>query len=212
MTAEADERTRIIDAAYRCLTARDGATVPVTDILAEAGLSTRAFYRHFASKDSLLLAMFRRDSDRVMGQMDAIVAAAASPPDALREFIQGTLWLTSDTRRRQRIMILISEEAQRARGYAAERARAYAAQERTIIRVLRQGLADGSFPWARPEADARPIRAAMNQAFEEQMSRSAPVTAAEAADRIIDFALRALGAAAPDGMALAPRLTSQEAR
>ena len=212
MTAEADERIRIIDAAYRCLTARDGATVPVTDILAEAGLSTRAFYRHFASKDSLLLAMFRRDSDRVLSEMDAIVAAAASPPDALREFIAGTLWLTSDGRRRQRIMILISEEAQRARGYAAERARACATQERTIIRVLRQGLADGSFPWARPEADARSIRAAMNQAFDEQMSRSAPVTAAEAAGRIIDFALRALGAAAPDGMALAPGPTSQQAR
>ncbi len=204
MAADADERKRIIDAAYRCLTARNGATVPVTDILAEAGLSTRAFYRHFESKDSLLLAMFRRDSDRVICEMDAIVAVAASPADALREFIQGTLRLTAEERRRQRVMILMSEEAQRARGYGAERSRAQAARERTIIRILGQGRADGSFPWARPEADARSIRAALCQAFDEQMSQSAPVTAAEAADRIIDFALRALGAAAPSGLAATP--------
>jgi len=195
MAADGDERMRIIDAADRCLTARDGATVSVTDILAEAGLSTRAFYRHFESKDSLLLALFRRDSERLAAGLDSAVAAATSPDDALRRFVHGTLLLTAQAHLRQRVTIVMSEQAQRARGFPAERARFHARQEAAIAQILRQGRLDGTFPWARPEADARSIRGALNQAFDDQMSGSATVTADEAAARIIDFVFRALGAA-----------------
>ena len=198
MAADGDERMRIIDAACRCLMARDGAAVSVTDILAEAGLSTRAFYRHFESKDSLLLALFRRDSDRLIEELEGTVAAATSPEDALRRFVHGTLLLTAQTRLRQRVTIIMSEQAQRARGFFAERARFHARQEAAIAQILRQGHQDGTFPWAQPEADARSIRAALNQAFDDQMSGSATVTADEAAARIIDFVFRALGAASAD--------------
>src|SRR6202011_339336 len=63
--ADADERADIIEAAYACLSAPHEAPVSVAAILDGAGLSTRAFYRHFASKDELFLAMLKRDSDAV---------------------------------------------------------------------------------------------------------------------------------------------------
>ena len=59
----------IIDAAYSCLSSPHEGPVSVAAILAGAGLSTRAFYRHFTSKDELFLAMLKRDSDAVAGRL-----------------------------------------------------------------------------------------------------------------------------------------------
>lgn len=192
---QAAERACIIDAAYRVLAASDGASVPVGDILAEAGLSTRAFYRHFGSKDDLVLAMFRRDTDRVMAELQSAIASAPTPGDALRRFVDGTLRLAADRRRRQRVLVMTSEQAMRARGYAAERARSQAAQEAVVALVLEQGRDSGAFPWSNdPGADARAICALVRQAFDEQIAGAANVSAQESADRVVDFALRALGA------------------
>jgi len=193
--AEAEaEKERIIQAAYRCLAASDGAAASITDILATANLSTRAFYRHFDSKDNLLLTMFRQDADRVLAECRAIVAEAPSPAEALRGLIHGMLRLTAEMPRRRRVLVLASEETQRARGYAAEYARFLTEQERIIVEILRDGKERGSFPWADPEPDARSIRAAINDAFAEQMSQTAKVTPFEAAEQVTNFALRALGA------------------
>ncbi|MGW1028555.1 TetR/AcrR family transcriptional regulator [Streptomyces sp. NPDC002577] len=192
---ESAERERIIKAAYRCLADSNGGSVSVGDILRDAALSTRAFYRHFDSKDDLLLAMFRRDSGRLLAELQGAVARAASPTDALRGWIEAVLRVTSDAQRRRRVQILSSEGVKRAVGYAGERARSVAAQEAAIAQILYQGREDGSFPWSEPDSDARAILAVINQAFDEQMSQSASVSAAEAAARVVDFALRALGAA-----------------
>ncbi|MFJ6852427.1 TetR/AcrR family transcriptional regulator [Streptomyces sp. NPDC091271] len=192
---QAAERACIIDAAYRVLAASEGASASVGDILAEAGLSTRAFYRHFGSKDDLVLAMFRRDTDRVMAELQSSIASAPTPEDALRRFVDGTLHLAADRRRRQRVLVMTSEQAMRARGYAAERTRSQVGQEAVVALVLEQGREGGAFPWAKdPGADARAICALVRQAFDEQISGAANVSAQESADRVVDFALRALGA------------------
>lgn len=194
MSKQAAEKARIVEAAYRCLADSDGMTVSITDILTTANLSTRAFYRHFGSKDDLLLTMFRQDAEAVLGELRAIAAAAPTPVEALRGLIHGLLRLTVEERRRHRVMILTSEEAQRAKGYAAERSRLLAAQEQLITEILYAGQKDGSFPCAAPEPDARSIRAALVQAFEEQLTSPAPPSPAEAAEQVADFSLRALGA------------------
>ena len=58
-----DDRHGIIDAAYDCLSEPHSGPIPVAAILERAGLSTRAFYRHFASKDELFLAMLRQEGE-----------------------------------------------------------------------------------------------------------------------------------------------------
>lgn len=192
--APASERDRILDAAYRRLRETEGATVAVADILAAAGLGTRAFYRHFGSKDDLLLAMFRRDSERVLAELSALAAAATSPADALRRYAGGMMRLVSEPERMRRVLVMTSDEARRARGYQAELRRSQAAQEALIAAILARGQEGGSFPLVRDaRADARSIRAALGQAFDEQVSGTAPVTAEQAAEEVADFALRAVG-------------------
>jgi AcrR family transcriptional regulator len=79
MPGQAAERVHIIDAAYRCLAAPDGAPVTVAGVLAAAGLPDEAFGRHFASRDALLLAMFRRDVALLTAEMRSSAAAAELP-------------------------------------------------------------------------------------------------------------------------------------
>jgi AcrR family transcriptional regulator len=194
MAETRSERDRIIDAAYRCLQVTEGTTVAVADILETAGLGTRAFYRHFGSKDDLVLAMFRRDSERVLAELEAAVTAASSPADALRGYASVMMRLVSDRRRMRRVLVMTSSEARRARGYAAELRRSHMAQEAIVARILERGRDDGSFPLVRDtRADARSIRAALGQAFDEQVTGTGPVTADQAAEEVTDFALRAAG-------------------
>lgn len=188
------ERDRIIDAAYRCLRETEDGTVAVAAILEAAGLGTRAFYRHFGSKDDLLLAMFRRDSERVLAEIESAVSAADSPAAALRAYVGQMMRLVSDRRRMRRVLVMHSQEARRARGYETELRRSHAAQEAIVARVLDQGRADGSFPQvAEARSDARSIRAALGQAFEDQITGTASVTAEAAAEEVAHFALRAVG-------------------
>lgn len=196
VTADTGERSRIIDAAYQCLVDTDGGGLSVTGVLTAAGLSTRAFYRHFDSKDALLLAMFRRASDRVHAELTAAAAAASTPPEALRAWICGFLSLTAD-RHRRRVLAMSCGELMGTAGYAAERARMTGAHHAAIALILERGRADGSLPWADPDADARTITAALSAAFQERMAQGArdDAAAARAAEQVTDFAFRALGAA-----------------
>jgi AcrR family transcriptional regulator len=192
--SQAAERAKIMEAAYRVLAAGDGAPISIAEILAAAGLSTRAFYRHFESKDGLILAMFRRDADRVLAELQGAAAAAPSAAEALRAWVAGMLRLSADPRRRQRALVLGSDEATRARGYRAERDRYEAAENAALAQILHRGRGDGSFPRARPATDAAFIRAALHQAVDEQLSQTGAAGAEEAAQAVLDFALRAVGA------------------
>jgi AcrR family transcriptional regulator len=183
-----------MEAAHRVLTANEGAAISIADVLSAAQLSTRAFYRHFDSKDGLLLAMFRQDADRVLAELQTASASAPSAAEALRAWITGMLRLTADPRRRRRALVLDSAEVIRAKGYHAERARYETAEVAALAQILHRGHGDGSFPLARPATDAAYVRAALQQAVGEQLSQTAAVGAEESAERVVGFALRALGA------------------
>src|SRR5438132_113978 len=76
------------------------------------------FYRHFPSKDALLLAMFRRDSERVTSQLAGLVAAAPDASAALEEWVGFQLALCYDPRRFRRVQVMMSDEVRRSPGYA----------------------------------------------------------------------------------------------
>jgi AcrR family transcriptional regulator len=183
---DVSERSKIIAAADRCLALSDDGGVSVSGILAEAGLSTRAFYRHFESKDALLLALFRRDSERVFAELRAAADAAPGPAEALRRWIDGFLGPDTGVRRHRVLVLAAADGMVRGIGYAAERDRWAGAHRAAIADILRRGRDDGSLPWADPEPDARIIMAALSEAFRRP--------ARDAAARLTDFAFRALGA------------------
>lgn len=193
----ADERASIIDAAYACLASPHPGPVSVAAILEAAGMSTRAFYRHFQSKDELFLAMLRRDADAVARRLRRIAdETAGGPPAQLAAWISYILSLAYDPRRRAHVIVLDSDEVRIAKGYreASEELRAH--REEILADILRRGRGDGSFPLAKPEVDAAAIHAVVDRAFAAPLLGLGP-DQEELVGYVVDFALRALGSTRP---------------
>ena len=189
-----DDRGCIIEAAYGCLSAPHSGPIPVAAILQRAGVSTRAFYRHFESKDELFLAMLRQESDALADRLDQIVEqASGAPVDQLKAWIGQMFGWVQDAQLRMHLIVIDSDEVRAAKGYRETRERAHADRERSLVEILRRGKEDGSFPLADPERDAIAISAVVSREMtsqspddERQLQRSLA--------RVLDFALRALGA------------------
>ena len=190
----ADDRQGIIEAAYGCLYEPHSGPIPVAAILERAGLSTRAFYRHFSSKDELFLAMLRQEADALAGRLDRIIdELPGGPVEQLAAWVEMMFDLAYDPQLRMHLTVIDSDEVRAAKGYRETRERLHAERERSLERVLRRGREDGSFPLADPERDAVAISAVVSR----ELTISAPGDAEDlqrARARVLDFALRALGA------------------
>ncbi len=191
-----DDRQGIIDAAYGCLYEPHSGPIPVAAILGRAGLSTRAFYRHFSSKDELFLAMLRQEGEALAGRLDRIVdEVSGGPVEQLTAWIETMYVLARDPDLRMHLTVIDSDEVRAATGYREARERLHADRERSLERVLQNGRDDGSFPLAQPPRDAVFISAIVSR----ELTISAPGNAEDlqrGRARVLDFALRALGASA----------------
>jgi AcrR family transcriptional regulator len=91
----ASEVQRLIDATYAVMRRNGNVDARVSDIVREAGLSNQAFYRHFRSKDELMLAVLDDGQRRLVGYLERRLGA---PPttreqgrDQIRAWIEGVM-------------------------------------------------------------------------------------------------------------------------
>lgn len=89
VAAEEDVR-RLIDACL-AVVRRDGIDVKVSDIIRQAGLSNQAFYRHFESKDELLVAVMAEGRRALLAYLVRRMAAAGDPRAKVRRWVEGVL-------------------------------------------------------------------------------------------------------------------------
>jgi len=76
-----DARTRILDAAYELFSTRGIRVVGIDAIVERSGVARMTLYRHFGSKDELVLAFLeQRDEQWTRGWLQAEVAERASAP------------------------------------------------------------------------------------------------------------------------------------
>jgi AcrR family transcriptional regulator len=135
--------------------ARNGyAGMSVSEVLSEAGLSTRAFYRHFDSRETLLIALMRRESESVGRSLERAVDLAPNPVAALEAWLQCYLDVFYEPRRAARTA-LFSSPAIRASYLLADELR----EQRRIfcrplIEALRLAHQAGVVHSPTPEADA----------------------------------------------------------
>jgi AcrR family transcriptional regulator len=192
-TPTGDDRGCIIEAAYGCLSEPHSGPIPIAAILHRAGVSTRAFYRHFESKDELFLAMLREESDALAGRLDQIAdEVPGSPADQLAAWIGEMFGVVRDARVRMHLTVIDSDEVRAAKGYRESRERAHADRERSLVDILRRGLEDGSFPLADPERDAVAISAIVTRAMASQSPDDERLLQ-RSQSYVLDVALRALG-------------------
>ena len=87
----ADEVRRLIDAAFTVMRTSGSLDPAVRDIVREAGLSNQAFYRHFASRDALLLAVLADGRRRLVDHLARRLAATDDSGEQLRRFVTGIM-------------------------------------------------------------------------------------------------------------------------
>jgi AcrR family transcriptional regulator len=86
------EVQRLMDATLVVIRRNDAEAPPrVADIVAEAGLSNQAFYRHFASRDDLLAAVSEAGSRRLVSYLEHQMAKETEPAGQVRQWVQGVL-------------------------------------------------------------------------------------------------------------------------
>jgi AcrR family transcriptional regulator len=191
------EAALIRRAAFKVMARSPHGSCSVQDILAEAGLSTRAFYRHFASKDELIIDMYRTDSERTMAQLADAVQAAANPIEALFAWIDHWVALAYDQRRHGHIRVLGSLEAQSARGFRAAFADGMEPSRAVLRAILADGVATGDFPTADPTLDARALQAFVGTYVTAQLNHEPGPGWSEARVEARHVASRLLGLVAP---------------
>ncbi|GLE53939.1 TetR/AcrR family transcriptional regulator [Mycobacterium montefiorense] len=87
-TAEVE---RILAAAVRVMERVAPEEPRVSDIVTEAGSSNKAFYRYFAGKDDLILAVMERGVGIVLSYLEHQMAKESQPRDKIARWIEGTL-------------------------------------------------------------------------------------------------------------------------
>jgi AcrR family transcriptional regulator len=166
----------------------------VRDVLAQANLGTRAFYRHFASKDELVLAMFTRAAVEEAERLRRRMAPATDPLTAVIAWIDGRLDLAFDRRISANLQVLSTEAQLRRKETPAELQLAFDVMLAPLIEQLRIGQECGVFTDVKPEPDARSIHDVVWGVVEAHWS-GFPQRKRETRERVVRFCLRAVGAA-----------------
>lgn len=91
-----EEVERILAAAVRVMERVAPDAPRVSDIVAEAGSSNKAFYRYFAGKDDLILAVMERGVAIVVSYLEHQMAKESRPRDKVMRWIEGTLAQVAD--------------------------------------------------------------------------------------------------------------------
>ncbi|HXN58117.1 MAG TPA: helix-turn-helix domain-containing protein, partial [Candidatus Angelobacter sp.] len=91
-----EEVERILAAAVRVMERVAPEEPRVSDIVTEAGSSNKAFYRYFAGKDDLILAVMERGVAIVVSYLQHQLAKESRPQDKVARWIEGTLAQVAD--------------------------------------------------------------------------------------------------------------------
>jgi AcrR family transcriptional regulator len=186
----------LLVAGRRVLTQRGAAGLTVAEVLEEAGLSTRAFYRHFTSRDELVLAVYESEQQRSVARLVDAVAAAPDARAAVVAWIDEHLALGFDARRAARTRALAAEGARLRVEFPEHVDATLAALLTPLVDAIRRGTDDGMFVTTDPEQAARSVHAVVWELVQQRLAGNGPTVVA-AREHAVAFCLRALGAAEP---------------
>jgi AcrR family transcriptional regulator len=188
------ESARLLEAARSVLERQGGGGFSVHDVLHEAGLGTRAFYRHFPSKEALVVAVFEwvagQEAHRLRRRIDDTDSALA----AVAAWIEARLDLAFDAHVGS-TMKALSVEAIRASHHAPQQVEsAFDLMLAPLVEQLQRGHEDGTIRVGDPNLDARAIHHVVWGETMRHWSGMRPVLSrATSTEQVLGFCLRGLG-------------------
>jgi AcrR family transcriptional regulator len=164
----------------------------IAAVLERANLSTRAFYRHFDSKDQLVAAVFLEAARAETRRLQRRMAAAATEIEAIAAWIDGRLDLAFDDNIRSDLRRLSLEAQSQTFASPSLVQPAYAEMLKPLSEVLRRGLQRGVFHHIDPVTDAEFVHGVVWASINRQW-RSGDCDRDDIRKRALRFCLSALG-------------------
>jgi AcrR family transcriptional regulator len=153
-----EEAAVLLRACYQLIAANPDRPFTLKELLDETGLSTRAFYRHFDTKDDLLVAIYQQDATRFASELRQRIAEAPTPSAAVAAWIDQWVSTVFDARRSRRIHVLRSAQFLTVDGMRRAVTESWARSVEILARVITAGHDAGTFPAASPDIDARSMQ------------------------------------------------------
>ncbi len=175
------------------VTARHGTIEPsVREILAEAGLSTKAFYRHFRAKDELLLAALEQGSHLLVDHLERRMAAATDEVGRIDAWIVGFVRQAANRAAARRTLPWTLGAGRLATDFPDALGRNQGTVIAPLERQIRAAVANGRSTSPDPASDAQIIFSFTADTLRRYLARGTgpePTTVRQ----LVDFAHRALG-------------------
>lgn len=185
------EVERLVRAAFAMIEKTGGLDPKVSDILAEAGLSNQAFYRHFRSKHELLVAVL---DEGIRGLADYLAARMAAEPaavPAIRAWVRGMAAQAQDPASAQASRPFALARGRLAEAFPGEVARSRDQLTTPLRAALAAAQAAGDLSAVSPEEDAELLYHLMMNWIEARLVEGRIPTPAEV-ERIEAFVLSGL--------------------
>jgi AcrR family transcriptional regulator len=194
LAPDPDVRRAIVDAASKSVREQGVRGLSVAAVLERARLSTRAFYRHFDSKDQLVAAVFLEMTRTEAVRLRTKMAEATDPIEAVAAWIDGRLDLAFDEDIKLELRQVSLDAQSKVFSSPDMVTPAYGAVLEPLIEQLQRGLELGVFKDIVPPIAAKSIHGVVWAGTQRQwaINRWDPD---EVRERAVRFCLRGLGVA-----------------
>ena len=193
-----DERQRLILAGVQEMADKGSEDPRVADIVRRAGLSNKAFYRNFKSKDELLYAVLEESMRLQVEQLVAGLEPGAKPLERVRAWILGVLELAIDPELSAAQRPLLVHQGRLLDSLGAETWGHVVRMMSLLQAAIRDAREAGDVPeTVDPVLDAEAIfHLSLGWMSGRVIGRVVPTW--EEAERVVAFALRGLGGRGPE--------------
>ena len=186
--------TRIVNAAIQLASDSGSMSFTVQELVDRAGVALQTFYRHFGSKDALMLAVVEESVRAQRARMEQKASEASDPLDRLRIIVM-TLFRTANRAVEGSLGSTIMKETRRLRDdYPDELATLIAPYLRLLQEAIVTADTAGLINSEDPERDAQLINELVSGAFTQATTGWRGPNSLDNEAYIWRFCLRALGA------------------
>lgn len=182
----------IVEAATEALREHGVRGLSVATVLEGAEISTRAFYRHFESKEQVVAAAFLELARGERRRLQRRMAKAANPVEAVAAWIDGRLDLAFDEHIRSDLRRLSLEALSQVFTSPELIQPAFEEMLKPLTEQLHRGLSTGVFHDIEPVSEARSIQAVVWASTERHWA-AGDCARSEVRRRAVRFCLRGLG-------------------
>jgi AcrR family transcriptional regulator len=187
-----DEVERLVGAARKLLQSGDGSDFKLNVILNEAGLGTRAFYRHFASKDELALAVFATEAEREARRIERRIKDSRNPIEGVVAWIDARLELGFNQKLASSLRPLTEAATNASHQFPRQLEQIYNRELEPLVAQLASGVADGSYRNVEPVLGAKAIYHVVSGVVEERWA-GISLPRRETREGVVRFCLSGLG-------------------